>query len=495
MYKWHQVKVMWEQGQSIKKISKDLGIARNTVRQYIREASPPVFKGRRYASGLENFKPDILKMLETRYIGTKIHEELKKKGYAGSLSAVHKYLHGLRTEETIRQKATTRFETKPGQQMQYDWTPWTFTIAGHSVEVYFHDLVLGYSRKKHYSWSLRIRSEDVIRAIEEGIRYFGGLCSELVIDNPKQEVVTHKKNGVVRYNDEFLRFCGLYGITPNACRTYRARTKGKVERPFYYLEEHLLRGLELKELGELDELLTSFTAGYNARPHSTLREAPDRRFEDEKEHLRTIPSVDPTLIYDREIRKVSNDGYISWKGGFYFVPMSLCLRDVMVEEISGRALKVYDLAGNVVVEHSIRLFDKTRPEHPEHAAINEACLKKKESLQAGLIRKFEERFPRQGEAYVQGLRKNTTANLSWQIEEILGFCRFYRDDQMSAVLDECIRIGSYHKNTVKRLLSENNVQFPPPESGGFPENVSLASLENVNISRSLLVYHVEASHE
>jgi len=493
MYKWHQVKVMWEQGKSIKKISKDLCIARNTVRQYIREASPPAFKGRRPTSGLEKYKADIVKMVETKYIGTKIHEELQKKGYAGSLSAVHKYLHGLRAEETIRQKVTTRFETKPGQQMQYDWTPWTFTISGHCVEVYFHGLVLGYSRKKYYSWSLRIRAEDVIRAIEDGIRYFGGVCNELVIDNPKQEVVTHKKNGVVRYTDEFLRFCGLYGITPNACRPCRARTKGKVERPFYYLEEHLLRGLEIKEIGELDGLLASFTDGYNARPHSTLREAPDKRFEEEKKHLRAIPSVDPTLIYDREIRKVSSDGYISWKGGLYFVPMTLCLHNVMAEEVSGRTLKVYDLAGNVVVEHPVRLFDKTRPEHPEHAALNEAYLTKKESLRAGLIRKFKERFPKQGEDYLEGLKKNTTANLSWQIEEILSFCRFYRDDQMSAVLDECIRIGAYHKNTVKRLLSENNVQLTPPESGA--ENASLAGLENVNISRALLVYHVEASHE
>jgi len=174
-------------------------------------------------------------------------------------------------------------------------------------------------------------------------------ASELVIDNPPQEVVTHKKNGVVRYTDEFLRFCGLYGITPNACRPYRARTKGKVERPFYYLEEHLLRGMEIKELGELDGLLASITAGYNARPHSTLGEAPDKRFEEEKVHLRVIPFVDPTLVYDREIRKVSNDGYVSWNGGLYVVPMSLCLHNVLVEVVSGRTLKIYDFAGNAAI--------------------------------------------------------------------------------------------------------------------------------------------------
>jgi len=53
MYKWHQVRVLREQGRSIKQISKGLGISRNTVRQYLRDAFPPVFKGRNHTSGLE----------------------------------------------------------------------------------------------------------------------------------------------------------------------------------------------------------------------------------------------------------------------------------------------------------------------------------------------------------------------------------------------------------------------------------------------------------
>ena len=56
-------------------------------------------------------------------------------------------------------------------------------VSGRPVKVYFHELVLGYSRKKYYAWSLRIRAQDVIRAIEGGIWYFGGVCPELVIDN------------------------------------------------------------------------------------------------------------------------------------------------------------------------------------------------------------------------------------------------------------------------------------------------------------------------
>ena len=110
----------------------------------------------------------------------------------------------------------------------------------------------------------------------------------------------------------FLRFCGLYGIEPRLCRNYRASTKGKVERPFYYLQEHLLRGLDVDSFEDFDRLLSEFTAKYNVREHSGLLQSPDERFEQEKVQLRPLPEVEPRVLFNREIRKVSNDGYISW---------------------------------------------------------------------------------------------------------------------------------------------------------------------------------------
>jgi len=173
---------------------------------------------------------------------------------------------------------------------------------------------LSYSRNKYYISSLSITGQDVIRAIAGAIDYFGGFAGELIIDNPKQMVITHKKGGAVYYNDDFLRFCGLYGIQPNACRNYRARTKGKAESPFYYLQEHLLRGLEVKGLSEFDVLLSEFTEKYNVRPHSELRESPDERFQRERAYLKEIPQIELVLFYDRAVRKVSNEGYILGRG-------------------------------------------------------------------------------------------------------------------------------------------------------------------------------------
>ena len=224
MYKWHQIRMRREKGEGIKAIARALGVSKNTVRKYLRSPDPPEFKGREYKKKVDSFQEQIHDMLEKNYIGTRIYEELLGMGYEGSLSSVHKYLHRCKQEEAARKLSTTRVETSPGQQMQYDWKEWRLPVGDRLVRIYLHEVVLSYSRRKHYSFSLSIGSQDVIRALESAIFFFGGSARELLIDNAKQMVLSHRINGVVSYNEEFLRFCGLYGIEPRACTPYRART-------------------------------------------------------------------------------------------------------------------------------------------------------------------------------------------------------------------------------------------------------------------------------
>jgi len=203
MYKWQQIKVLKVQGMGVKRIAKKLGISKNTVRKYLRSTDPPEAKVREYEKMLDSYEGNIKEMLSKGYIGTRIFAELRKMGYEGSLSTVHQYIREVKREDEIRGKVTTRVETPPGKQMQYDWTEWDLPVGGRKVRIYLHEVVLSYSRKKYYTYSLSVTTSDVIRAIAEGIEFFGGVAGELVIDNPKQMVITHDRDGIVRYNDEF----------------------------------------------------------------------------------------------------------------------------------------------------------------------------------------------------------------------------------------------------------------------------------------------------
>ena len=486
MYKWQQVKSLRAKGESIKKIARLLKLSKNTVRKYLRQEGPPEFKKREYERMLESYEEKIREMLEKKYIGTRIYSELIEIGYEGSLSTLHRQIREMKDKERRKQLITTRVETPPGIQMQYDWKKWDLPVDGKLLTIYIHELVLSYSRKKYYTYSLSIKTSDVIRAIKEGIDYFGGIASELVIDNPKQMVITHERDGIVRYNDEFLLFCGLYGIEPSPCRNYRARTKGKAERPFFYIQEHLLRGLEVKDLSGFDKKLEEFTIKYNLREHSSLKEVPDSRYLREKEHLRAIPQVEPTKLFIRPVRAVSNDGYISYDGGFYPVPMKLSLSDVFIESIFGRRLLVYDEGGQVVAEHSVNLWETgIKPIHPEHEEINKGYRAKKEARRSEVVRKFIETFEGKGEVYIERLKESAGVNLYWHLREIMKYTDVYTVEDVAEVINECIEIGAYHKNSVKRLLSLKDIEKPITEVVTPPH-----LFRNMDIKRDLSVYRV-----
>ena len=144
--------------------------------------------------------------------------------------------------------------------------------------IYVHEAILSFSRKKYYTFSLTITGPDIIRAIHEALVFYGGVPLELVMDNAKQMVITHERSGAVLYNDAFLRFMGLMSIDLNPCQNYRARTKGKVERPFYHLQEHLLPGCKVRDLSEFSLRLAAYTEKANASFHATIKETPDERF-------------------------------------------------------------------------------------------------------------------------------------------------------------------------------------------------------------------------
>lgn len=129
MYKWTEVKKLKAKGLGIKRIARELNLSKNTVKKYLKSSLPPVFKKTQKQSSLEEFRTEIENMFQNKFIGTRIYEELKKLGYEGSLSSVHRFIQSMRKTKEINTKRTTRFETKPGEQMQYDWSEWLLPVG------------------------------------------------------------------------------------------------------------------------------------------------------------------------------------------------------------------------------------------------------------------------------------------------------------------------------------------------------------------------------
>lgn len=460
MYRWQQVKALRAQGMKIKAIARRVKLSRNTVRKYLRSVDPPEFHARRYVKKIDSYKEDVTRMMKQGFIGTRIHEELVVLGFGGSLSTVERYIRGVAQEIERDSRITTRVETPPGRQLQYDWKEWGLPVGGRVVKIYVHEAILSFSRKKYYTWSRTISEADVIRAVHQALLFYGGVPLEFVMDNGKQMVISHQRDGAILYNDSFLRFMGLMGMEANPCMPYRARTKGKVERPFYHLQEHLLKGCEVDTLEEFERRLTAYTEKVNASIHATVKEVPNERFVREFAHLRAVPVIDPTLLFPRQLRSVSNDGYLSYRGGFYPVPMRLALKRVFVEPILGRSIRVYDESGTFASEHSLNLLETAvRPPHPEHEEIHRVLQERKEAKRSAIVKAFCATFPDHG-AYLEKLREAQGPNLYGHLKEIISFTQLYGVEEVAKTMDTCMEIGAYHKNSVKRFLGMKVMKQP-----------------------------------
>lgn len=134
-------------GLSIREIARRTGLARNTVRKYLRVPAVPAYGPRPKRPGkLEPFIPYLeQRMAEGVYNANRLLPELRAQGYAGGKTILKDYLQPHRRPRAPR--AVVRFEPAPGEQAQVDWGVFAYTDAqGRHRKVYGFVLVLSYSR-------------------------------------------------------------------------------------------------------------------------------------------------------------------------------------------------------------------------------------------------------------------------------------------------------------------------------------------------------------
>lgn len=122
----------------------------------------------------------------------------------------------------INSKATTRHESPPGDQAQFDWTEYHCLVEGSYRKVYCFGMILAASRKKSICFSYKADADAIYEAIQELFDDLGGTTQELLIDNPKALVLEHhpKSEEEIKYNPHALLVAKHLGIELNACPCY-----------------------------------------------------------------------------------------------------------------------------------------------------------------------------------------------------------------------------------------------------------------------------------
>lgn len=358
----HTIHELAAQGKPIRAIAREAGVARNTVRKYLR-GKPEAVARRQHPSKLDPFKEQIRRWVfeDHLYNCVTMLGRLRVLGYTGGLSLLKAFVHPLRPPVAGR-RPVLRYETKPGEQMQFDWAEFPFEQDGVPHKVFGFTAVLSYSRMRFVTFVKRTDAPTLIRCLMEAFEYFGGLPRAVLTDRMKT-VLLDTADGHLRWHPLFADFVASLAVAPRVCKPYTPQTKGKVERSVGVIKHDFWPGVRFSDLEDLNRQARTWCDQINERIHRTTHQRPVERWAEEG--LRPLPSGFAWDRFGVEERKVSWDGYLSYDGVLYGLPSEPAMtgRQVQVRDRQGILTVWYQ--GQLVLRVAKRARSGTSVPHPE----------------------------------------------------------------------------------------------------------------------------------
>ncbi len=349
-------------GLSIRQISKQSGLSRNTVRKYLRSSPEPAIRAGRQ-SKLDPYKDQIKTWVEKDglFDCTTMLERLRASGYTGGVTILRNYVHPMRPPSGGHQ-LVQRYETEPGKQMQIDWGTFNYDVDGARKKVYGMTAILSHSRSRFTLYSKRCDTSSLIRAIMDALEYFGGLPETILSDRMKS-VLVRVEDGELIWNSVYADFLAAIGVSPRVCRPRTPQTKGKVERSIGIIKESFWPGIRFTDIDDLNEQVYAWCEARNNRIHRTTHERPVERLKEEI--LRALPEEYAWERFRSERRLVSWDGFVSFDGVLYGLPSEpLTAGGVVDVSCRGKEIQIW-YRGQFVIEYVVRAESGTTVWHPD----------------------------------------------------------------------------------------------------------------------------------
>jgi transposase len=345
------------QGVSVSAIARRVELDRKTVRRYIAQGLEPPAYGPRQPriSQLQAFEPYLRQRLAgfPQLTGRRLHRELRDLGYSGGYTILTDLLREIRPVEVS--SFEVRFETPPGRQAQVDFAHFrtVFTDEPEAERiVWLFSLVLGHSRMMWGRFVLHQDMQTLLRCHTAAFEALGGVPEQILYDRMRTVFQREDPDAShIIYNRTLLAFASHYSYLPKACKAFRAKTKGKVERPFRYIREDFFLGRSFRNLDDLNAQFRQWLDQVaNVRTHATTRRVVAEHFAEERPALQPL-TVGTFQAVLRLERRITRDGMVSIDGNLYSVPNSTRQRTVEVHSTANEVRILED--GAVIAIHPV----------------------------------------------------------------------------------------------------------------------------------------------
>ncbi|MGH3574223.1 MAG: IS21 family transposase [Pseudonocardiaceae bacterium] len=441
------IHILRQQGLSIRKIAALCGCSRNAVRRGLRSASPPTGKRQRakgvklepYANLIAAWLRDEIK---SHWTAERIFDELQERGYDGGRTVVKEHVHQHRPRPVAIAEA--RFYVKPGQQLQVDWGEMGIVaVGGVQRKVYAFVAIMAWSRALFVHFTTDMKLLTWLDCHRRAFEFFGGVPSEVLIDNLKTGVLS-RAGKTVRWHPRYQELAVGYGFRPIAHFPMRPKTKGRVERIVRFARERFFIG---RDLGELDafnaEALSWLDGRANRRVHRITRERPCDRFTLERQALRPLTNYDIVL----EEQRVSDPyALVSVDGVRYSIPATFARRRLTLQRRPESLTFIVE--GERVAEHPYAKPGQRLVQDPAHLP---PAPKPRHEAFTQLGDRVAERYGDVGRAYVALIEATAPHAPLALLREVIEREQEYGHELVAGVLESLVQYRIVKRGAVSRL--------------------------------------------
>ena len=375
----------------------------------------------------------------------RVHEELIASGAALSYQSLTGFCrkHGIGQQPIV---PAGRYHFEPGEEMQHDTSPHDVVVDGKKYKAQTASAVLCYSRMLFFQINPTFQRFDCKVFLTDALRYMGGVCERVMIDNTHVVVLRGTGREMIPV-PEMDAFAERFGFRFAAHAIGDPNRKGRVERPFSFIENNFLAGRTFTSWNDLNTQARQWCDKVNATYKKHIRAVPRELFAIERLHLKPLPAWIPE-VYRMHQRIVDVEGYVSVHSIRYSVPVDWIGRRVEVRETRDK-LDI-ELDARHIVTHTrmltpfpqrITLAEHKPPRgegvkrsapHPEEQALIEAA------PEIAL--------------YVAALKQKGRKVVALALRQLLRLLREYPREAFLAAVQEAARYGLYDLDRLERMI-------------------------------------------
>jgi transposase len=406
--KQEQVRALGRLGWSLRKIQRETGVDRASIRRYLTEAGIAVREPRRRRppelaakpasqvtpdpvadpkpasqvttdpaaaavvdaaltsaakSACEPHRESIAAALDQGRNGKAIWQELvDRHGFTASYESVKRFVRVLRPTSKI---AHPRITTAPGEEGQVDYGTGPMVRhpkTGKYRRTRLFALTLGCSRKSVWLVTWHSSSQQWCELHEIAFRRLGGAPRTMVSDNLREGVLEPDVYDPT-LNPLYRDMLAHYGVTALPARVGHPDRKGKVESAVGFAQKTPLAGMRFESIEEAQRYLDEWTARWaDTRIHGTLKRQVAAMFAEERPSLLPLPAA-PFRYYQHGVRVVHLDGCIEVAKAYYAVPPGWIGREVHVRWDT-RCVRILDPGTGQLLREHLRTQDGFFRVHP-----------------------------------------------------------------------------------------------------------------------------------